>query len=95
MIHRLLAVAFVIALFAGSVFAMDIDRHGSYTEKSASGAVAAKCKDFKGTDDNRGHCTDWCSEYLASNAGNSCNCDEGSCADPAPAAAVLPPNSGQ
>ena len=95
MIHRLIAATFMVALLAGSVFAMDIDRHGNYTEKNASGAVANKCKNFSGTDDNRGHCTDWCSEYLASNAGNSCDCDEGTCTEPSAPAAAAPPSSGQ
>lgn len=76
-----MAVAFVVALFAGSAFAGDIDRHGNYTEKDASGAAAAKCKNFTGTDDNRGACTDWCSNYTAANTGVSCGCDEGACPD--------------
>ena len=95
MLHRLLTVALVLGLFAASAFATDIDRHGNYTEKSASGAATSKCKDFGGTDDNRGHCTDWCTEYLAANAGTSCTCDDGTCADPAAPAAVTPPNAGQ
>jgi len=92
MIHRVLAVAFVVALFAGSAFASDIDRHGNYTE-GAAGAAVAKCKNFIGTDDNRGHCTDWCSSYTAANAGATCSCDEGACPDApvAPVAAAAGP----
>jgi hypothetical protein len=91
MIHRLLTAVFVLALFAGSASAGDIDRHGTYTEKGAT-AAAAKCKNFGGTDDNRSACTDWCSGYLAANAGTSCACDEGACIDApaAPLAAAAP-----
>ena len=92
MIHRLLAVAFVAALFAGSASAGDIDRHGNFTEKDASGAAAAKCKNFIGTDDNRSACMDWCRDYTAANAGTSCDCDDGACpeASAAPQAAAAP-----
>lgn len=93
MIHRLLAVALLVALFTGSAFANDIDRHGSYTDKS-SGTAAEKCKNFGGTDDNRTACTDWCTSYTAANAGASCKCDEGAClvadATAAPIAAAAP-----
>jgi hypothetical protein len=84
MTHRVLAAAIVIALFAGPAFATDIDRHGNYTEGTA-GAAATKCKNFTGTDDNRGNCTDWCSTYTTANAGTTCNCDEGACPEAQPA----------
>jgi hypothetical protein len=91
MIHRVLAVAVVLALSAAPAFAFDIDRHGTFT--TAAGA-APQCKNFVGTDDNRGHCTDWCSDYTTANAGASCSCDEGACPDEpaaaAPAAAPAP-----
>ena len=91
MLHRLLAVAFVVALFVGSASASDIDRHGNYTEKDATGAAAEKCKNFIGTDDNRSACTDWCHDYTSANAGASCECDDGACPDaPAPQAAAAP-----
>ncbi len=80
-------VALLVALFAPVASAYDIDRHGTFTEKGASGAVAEKCKNFVGTDDNRSACTDWCSNYITANAGASCACDDGACAD-APAAPV-------
>jgi hypothetical protein len=84
MLHRLLAVASLVAIFAAPAFAIDIDRHGNYTE-GAAGAAVAKCKNFSGTDDNRGACTDWCSTYTTANASASCACDEGACPDEAPA----------
>jgi hypothetical protein len=92
MIHRILVVALLVALCAGSAFASDIDRHGNYNEKDASGAAAAKCKNFIGTDDNRSACMDWCRDYTAANAGASCDCDDGVCPDapPAPQAAAAP-----
>jgi hypothetical protein len=92
MIHRVLAVAVVLAMFAAPAFAVDIDRHGTFTEKSASGAVAEKCKNFVGTDDNRGDCTDWCTTYTSANAGATCACEEGACAEAAaaPLAAAAP-----
>jgi hypothetical protein len=89
MIRRLLVVSLLLALSAGSAFAADIDRHGDFTSKDASGATAQKCKNFVGTDDNRSACTDWCSTYLAANSGATCNCDDGACVteDAPPAAA--------
>jgi len=84
MIHRLMVVAIVVALFAGIAFATDIDRHGTFAQAGAS--AAAKCKNFVGTDDNRSACTDWCSSYLAANTGSSCACDDGACPDAEPAA---------
>ena len=93
MIHRLLAAAVLVALFAGPASAMDIDRHGSFTEKGAAAGAAPKCKNFIGTDDNRSACTDWCSSYLAANAGATCACDEGACVvaeTVAPQAAAAP-----
>ncbi len=92
MVRRLLAVSLLLMFSVGSAFAMDIDRHGDYTAKDASGVVARKCKNFSGTDDNRGNCTDWCSGYTATNAGATCACDEGTCADEpaAPLAAAAP-----
>jgi len=94
MIHRLLAVAFVVALFAASASASDIDRHGTFTERGASGAAAEKCKNFIGTDDNRSACTDWCHDYTAANAGASCARDDGACPDApsVPAAAPVTPH---
>jgi hypothetical protein len=89
MIHRLLAVAFVLMLFAGSASATDIDRHGTFTEGASA---AAKCKNFTGTDDNRSACTDWCASYTSSNHGTTCACDDGACPEaPAPQAAAVPP----
>jgi hypothetical protein len=93
MIRRVLAIAFLGAFFAGSAFAgSDIDRHGTYSEKDASGAAVLKCKTFSGTDDNRGACTDWCTTYTTANAGATCACDEAACpeAAPAPPAAAAP-----
>jgi len=93
MVHRLLAVAFVLAVLVGSASATDIDRHGSFTEKGVSAGAAAKCKNFSGTDDNRSACTDWCSSYTAANADASCACDDGACPDAvivAPQAAAAP-----
>jgi hypothetical protein len=87
MIHRLLAVAILVVLFAAPAFAIDIDRHGNYTEGPA-GAAVAKCKNFTGTDDNRGACSDWCSSYTTANAGASCACDEGACPEASQAAPV-------
>ena len=84
MIHRLMVVAVVVALFTGVASATDIDRHGTFTEVGAS--AAAKCKNFVGTDDNRSACTDWCSSYIAANTGASCACDEGACTEAEPAA---------
>ena len=92
MIHRLLAVAFVLAVMAGSASANDIDRHGTFTEKGAPATAASKCKNFIGTDDNRSACTDWCHDYLAANEGTACACDDGACVDApvAPQAAAAP-----
>jgi len=89
MIRRVLAICLLLASCAGLAFASDIDRHGDFTSKDASGAVAQKCKNFVGTDDNRSACTDWCSTYLAANSDATCNCDDGACAtaDAPPAAA--------
>jgi hypothetical protein len=91
MIHRVLVVALLVALFATTASAIDIDRHGTYTEGPA-GAAVSKCKNFGGTDDNRGNCTDWCTTYTTANASASCACDEGACPDapPAPVAAAAP-----
>ncbi len=90
MIHRVLAVAIVLALFAAPAFAVDIDRHGTFTVAGASATTAAKCKNFTGSDDNRGNCTDWCSTYTAANAGTTCDCDEGACPDEPAAPAAAP-----
>ena len=93
MIHRVLAIAFLGVFFAGSAFAgTDIDRHGTYSDKDASGATVLKCKNFSGTDDNRGACTDWCTTYTTANASATCTCDESACPDaaPAPQAAASP-----
>jgi hypothetical protein len=91
MTHRVLAAALVIAFFAGPAFAIDIDRHGNYTE-GAAGAAVAKCKNFTGTDDNRSACSDWCTTYTAANTAASCTCDDGVCpeAEAAPIAAAAP-----
>ena len=89
MIRRVLTIALMMGFFAAPAFAMDIDRHGDFTAKDAAGAASQKCKNFIGTDDNRTACSDWCSSYLAANAGTTCACDDGACADePAPAAAA-------
>jgi hypothetical protein len=85
MIHRILVVALVVALFAPIAFATDIDRHGTFTAAGAT-AAATQCKNFVGTDDNRSACTDWCSSFLAANTGASCGCDDGACSADAPAA---------
>jgi len=90
MIHRVLAVAIVAALFAAPAFALDIDRHGTFTVAGASATAASKCKNFIGTDDNRGNCTDWCSTYTTANAGTKCDCDEGACPDQPSASAAAP-----
>jgi hypothetical protein len=92
MIHRLLTVAFALALFVGSASATDIDRHGTFTEKGAPAGAAAQCKNFSGTDDNRSACTDWCSAYTSSNSGATCACDDGACVEAAvaPQAAAAP-----
>jgi len=88
MIYRLMLITAALVLSAGIASATDLDRHGTFTEAGAAAGAAAKCKNFIGTDDNRSHCTDWCSSYTAANAGTSCTCDEGACAEPeAPAAA--------
>lgn len=86
MIRRILATAFLVGLLTGSAFAADIDRHGNYTEKDASGVAAEKCRNFSGTDDNRSHCADWCSAYIAANASTTCECDDGACPPDAPIA---------
>ena len=80
-----------VAEFAESV-AVAVANLGRATDEDAAGVVARKCQTFKGTDDNRSACTDWCSTYLASNAGNTCACDDGACPDavPAPQAAAAP-----
>ena len=99
MIRRALAVSFLATFFAASALAgVDVPRHGTYTEKDASGAAAQKCKTFEGSDDNRTDCTDWCNTYSTANAGAACVCDEGACsdaiapqADAAPAAVPPPP----
>lgn len=93
MIHRVLVVALVVSLFAVSASASDIDRHGTFTEKGASGAAAERCKNFIGTDDNRSACTDWCHDYTAANAGASCECDEGACLDAPSVPAAAPLNA--
>jgi hypothetical protein len=86
MIRRVLAVVFFASFFAASALAgTDIDRHGTYTEKGASGAAAQKCKTFAGSDDNRTDCADWCTAYLTANAETTCACEEGACSD-----AILP-----
>jgi hypothetical protein len=93
MIRRVLAIAFLGAFFVGSAAAgSDIDRHGTYSEKNASGAAVLKCKTFSGTDDNRGACTDWCTTYTTANADATCACDESACpeAPPTPQAAAAP-----
>jgi hypothetical protein len=93
MIRRILVVAFLFAIFTGSAFAADIDRHGNYTEKDASGAAADKCKNFSGTDDNRSPCMDWCSAYKTADPTAACSCDDGACppdATIAPQAAAAP-----
>ena len=88
--HRIFAVALLIALLAPVASASDIDRHGTYTAAGASGA--AQCKNFTGTDDNRSACADWCSTYLEANTGTSCSCDDGACPTDAaaPVAAAAP-----
>lgn len=92
MIRRVLAISVLASFFAASAFAgPDIDRHGTYTEKDASGAAAQKCKTFSGSDDNRTDCADWCNTYTTANAGASCACEEGACSDAiAPQAAAAP-----
>jgi hypothetical protein len=92
MIRRVLTIGLLVGFFAAPAFANDIDRHGDFTAKDAAGATSQKCKSFVGTDDNRTACSDWCSNYLTANAGTTCACDEGACAqESAPVAAAAPP----
>ena len=91
MLHRIVAATIMVGLLTAPAFAFDIDHHGNYTEGSGDAAVTV-CKNFTGTDDNRSHCTDWCSSYVAANSGAKCECDDGACPEDAtaPAAASAP-----
>lgn len=84
--------AAILLTAASFAFASDIDRHASYND----GANASlQCKPFVGTDDNRSHCDDWCTEWLRDHQGAACDCSEGACVpDSKPAASSNPGQQG-